>query len=281
MWEIIKTIIIGIVQGVTEFLPVSSSGHIRIFKEIFGLSETGLVFDVLLHFGTLIAVCIFYYKDIIALILEFFALIRDIFSFGKRKIFNKERPYRILLIMIIITTIPTAIAGLLLEDLFDTIFSSIIVVGFALLLTSALMYITSKIKVGSKKAGDITVKDALVVGLCQSCAIVPGLSRSGSTIFGGRISGFDLQLSVKYSFLCSLPAILGAIILNVGDMFEQSLTSNQLIGYIGAFIAATVVGYLSLNMLNMMAKKKNLKPFAYYCAFAGLLCIVYGIIALL
>ena len=179
MWDIIKTIIIGIVQGVTEFLPVSSSGHLRIFKEIFGLSEAGLAFDVLLHFGTLIAVCVFYYKDIIALIIEFFALVRDIFSFGKRKVFNKERPYRILLIMIIVTTIPTAVAGLLLENLFDTIFSSIIVVGVALLITAVLMYVTSHIEAGNKTARDITFKDALVVGLCQSCALVPGLSRSG------------------------------------------------------------------------------------------------------
>ena len=278
MWDIIKTIIIGIVQGVTEFLPVSSSGHIRIFKEIFGLSEAGLAFDVLLHFGTLIAVCVFYYKDIIALIIEFFALVRDIFSFGKRKIFNKERPYRILLIMIIVTTIPTAVAGLLLENLFDTIFSSIIVVGVALLITAVLMYVTSHIEAGNKTARDITFKDALVVGLCQSCALVPGLSRSGSTIFAGRISGFSMKLAVKYSFLCSLPAVVGAIILNIGDLFSQSLTSNQITGYIGAFIASAVAGYLSLNMLSMMAKKKNLMPFAYYCVFAGLLCIVYGIV---
>ena len=276
MWEIIKTVIVGIVQGLTEFLPVSSSGHIAIFKEVFGLSEAGVAFDVLLHFGTFIAVCIFYFKDIVALIVEFFELVKDIFK--GRKIFNKERPYRVLLIMLVVTTIPTAIAGLLLEDLFETIFTSLIVIGCALLLTSALMYIIGKIKVGEKQAKDITFKDALVVGLCQSCAIVPGLSRSGSTIFGGRLSGFSPQLAVKYSFLCSLPTILGAIVLKIGDLFEDSLGNTQIIAYALAFVASAVVGYLALSMLDHMAKRKNMKPFAIYCLVVGVFCIVYGII---
>ncbi len=279
MWEIIKTIIIGIVQGLTEFLPVSSSGHIRIFKELFGMDDVGIAFDILLHLGTFIAVCIFYFKDIIALITELFSLIGDIFSFGKKKILNKERPYRVLLIMLIVTTIPTAIAGLLLEDLFDTIFTSIIVVGAALLLTAVLMTILSHTKQGDKTAEDITFKDALVVGLCQSCALVPGLSRSGSTIFGGRISGFNMQFAVKYSFLCSLPTILGAIVLKIGDLFETALEPNALIGYAGAFVAAIIVGLLSLKMLDMMAKKKNLMPFAYYCTAVGIFCVIYGIVA--
>lgn len=276
MWEIIKTIIVGIVQGLTEFLPVSSSGHIAIFKELFGLDEAGVAFDVLLHFGTLIAVCIFYFKDIVALIVEVFELIKDIFT-GK-KIFNTERPYRVLLIMLVITTIPTAIAGLLLEDLFETIFTSLIVIGCALLLTSALMYIIGKIKIGEKHEKDITIKDALVVGLCQSCAIVPGLSRSGSTIFGGRISGFDPQLAVKYSFLCSLPTILGAIVLKIGDLFDESLGNTQIIGYALSFVAAAVVGYLALKLLDHMAKRRNMKPFAIYCLVVGVFCIVYGVI---
>ncbi len=276
MWEIIKIVIIGIVQGLTEFLPVSSSGHIAIFKEVFGLEENGVAFDVLLHFGTLIAVCIFYYKDILALIMEAIELIKDIFK--KNKIINKERPYRVLLLMLIVTTIPTAIAGLLLEDLFESVFTSLILIGVALLVTSVLMYIISNIKVGTKQAKDITFKDALVVGLCQSCAITPGLSRSGATIFGGRISGFDTQLAVKYSFLCSLPTILGAIVLKIGDLFSQELSGTQITGYALAFVAAGIVGYLSLNMLNMMSKKKNMKPFSIYCLVAGVFCIVYGII---
>ncbi len=276
MWEVIKIVIVGIVQGLTEFLPVSSSGHIAIFKEIFGLSENGVAFDVLLHFGTLIAVCVFYYKDIIALVFEAIELVKDIFK--RNKIYNKERPYRVLLLMLIITTIPTAIAGLLLEDLFETVFTSLLVIGIALLITSALMYIISNIKVGTKQAKDITVKDALVVGLCQSCAITPGISRSGATIFAGRISGFDTQLAVKYSFLCSLPAVLGSVVLKIGDLFEQSLSNTQVTGYIIAFIASGIVGFLSLNMLNMMAKKRNMKPFSIYCACAGLFCIVYSIV---
>lgn len=279
MSKTIKTIIIGIVQGLTEFLPVSSSGHIRIFKELFGLSESGLAFDVMLHLGTLIAVCVFYRKDIAALAVETVYFVRDIFSFDGKRIFNTSRPYRILLTMMIITTVPTAVAGYFLEELFDTVFSSLAVVGIALIITALLMYITSYAEVGCKTEKDITVKDALIVGVCQSCALVPGLSRSGATIFGGRISGFDMRFAVKYSFLCSLPAVLGAIILNLYDMLSVSAYSESLTGYIGAFIASAVTGCLSLKLLDKMAKKKKLVPFACYCGIVGVICIAYGIFA--
>lgn len=276
MLKTIKTIVIGIVQGLTEFLPVSSSGHIRIFKEIFGLSETGLAFDVLLHFGTLIAVCTFYKKDVAALIVECAYLAGDIFSFDKKRIFNRERPYRILLIMIIITTIPTAVAGFLFEDLFDTVFSSLTVVGVALIISALLICIASHAKPCAKKQEDMSITDAVAVGLCQTCALVPGLSRSGATIFGGRISGFDMPFAVKYSFLCSLPTILGAMILKVGELFSENLVPELAAGYVGAFVASAAVGFLALKLLDKMAKRRSLMPFAYYCIIVGAICIVCG-----
>lgn len=279
MSKTVKTIIIGIVQGLTEFLPVSSSGHIRIFKELFGLSENGLAFDVMLHLGTLIAVCVFYRKDIAALAVETVYFVKDIFSFDGKRIFNTSRPYRILLVMIMITTVPTAVAGYFLEELFDTVFSSLAVVGIALIITALLMYMASYAEVGCKTEKDITVKDALFIGLCQSCALVPGLSRSGATIFGGRISGFDMRLAVKYSFLCSLPAVFGAIILNLHGMLSASAYSEGITGYIGAFVASAVTGCLSLKLLDKMAKKKKLVPFVYYCGVVGAMCIAYGIFA--
>ena len=281
MLEILKSIILGIVQGLTEFLPVSSSGHLKIFSEVLHFENASLAFDVLLHLGTLIAIFAFYYKDIIGLIAEFFLLVRDIFSFGKRKIFDRERPRRILLIMIIITSIPTAIAGLLLEDILEEAFGKLYLVGIALLVTSALMYFVNDLPRGKKKAGDITVGNALTVGLFQSAAIIPGISRSGSTIFAGRLSGFDTALCVKYSFLCSLPAVAGAAVLKIGDLFKESMGATQIVGSAAGFIAAVVVGYLALKLLTMMAKKKNFKPFAYYCAAAGLFSIVYGLITAL
>ena len=280
MLEVLKAIALGIIQGLTEFLPVSSSGHLKIFSEVLHFQDSSIAFDVLLHLGTLIAICIFYFRDIVGLIVEFFMLIRDLFSFGKYKIFDGERPRRILLIMIIITSIPTAIAGLLLEEIIDTAFSSLILVGIALLITSTLMSIIDKLPQGKKKAGQITVGNALTVGLIQSAAIIPGISRSGSTIFAGRLCGFDTALCVKYSFLCSLPAVAGAAILKIGDLFAETLSSIQITSYILGFVASAIVGYFALRLLNMMAKRRNFKPFAYYCAAAGAFSIIYGIIAL-
>lgn len=273
MRYIIKIIIIGAVQGLTEFLPVSSSGHTAVLKAIFGLSEMGIAFDVLLHFGTLIAVCLFYYKDILALATEVVEVIKDIFR--GRNLFDRNRPYRVLLIMMTVTTIPTAIVGILLEDLFE--FSNIAVVGALLLINSLLLYISDKIEIGTKTARTASVKDALIVGLLQSCAIAPGISRSGTTIFAGKLSGFDTQFAVKYSFLCSLPTILGAILLKLGNLFSQPLSKEQGIGYLLAFATSAVVGYLSLNLLKMLTKGKRMKYFSVYCFLLGVFCIVYGV----
>lgn len=273
----IKIVIIGVVQGLTEFLPVSSSGHTAILKSIFGLSEESVALDVLLHLGTLIAVCVFYYRDIAALMFEFVQLVKDIFT--GRKIFNRERPYRVLLIMLCVTTLPTAIVGILLDNLVDSLFSDIVVVGFSLLITSLLLYILNKINSGTKNIHDISFKDALVVGLFQSCAVTPGISRSGATVFAGRLSGFEMCFAVKYSFLCSLPTILGAIVLKSRDLFKQPFADYRIVGYVIAFIAAAVVGYLSLNMLEFMSNRRNMKPFSVYCFCVGIFCIVYGVIS--
>lgn len=272
----VKAVIIGIVQGITEFLPVSSSGHIEILKTVFGLSEEGAAFDVLLHVGTLIAVCVFYRKDIRALSAEIVQLCKDIFS--GNKIFNRERPYRVLLIMLALTTLPTVVVGVLFENLFDSLFSNITAVGCSLLITSVLLYISNKLDQGTKNEKSITLRDALVVGIMQSCAITPGISRSGATVFAGRLSGFEVSFAVKYSFLCSLPTILGALVLKSKDFLEQSISNEQIVGYVFAFVAAAIVGYLSLRMLDIMSKKRNMKWFSVYCLCIGMFCIVYGVI---
>ncbi len=277
--DIIKKIIIGIVQGITEFLPVSSSGHIRIFKEIFALSEDGLVFDVLLHMGTLIAVCVFYHKDVVQLMKELFAFIRDIFSFGKRNPFCIENPQRRLFIMIMITTIPTALAGIFLDDIVENVFSSLIFVGISLMITAFLLIAADKITCQyNKDETEIMKKDAFMVGLCQACAIVPGISRSGATVFAGKASGFNMEVAVKYSFLCSLPAIIGAIVFKFKDIAKLSLDINQIAGYVAAFVASAVTGYLSLGLIDVVAKKNKLSVFAYYCIAVGIGCILYCVL---
>lgn len=272
----LKTVIIGIVQGITEFLPVSSSGHIEILKTVFGLSEESVAFDVLLHMGTLIAVCLFYRKDIWALLTEIIPLCKDVFT--GNKIFNRERPYRVLLVMITVTTLPTVFAGVLFENLFDSLFSNITAVGCSLLITSVLLYISNKLDQGTKNEKGITFRDAFIVGIVQSCAITPGISRSGATVFAGRLSGFEVSFAVKYSFLCSLPTILGALVLKSKDFVKNPISNEQIIGYVFAFAAAAVVGYLSLCMLDMMLKKRNMKLFSVYCFCVGIFCIAYGVI---
>jgi len=274
MWDAIKGLILGIIQGLTEFLPVSSSGHLVIFQDILGMENAGVTFELFLHLATFISVVAFYFKDVIALIKELFALIRDIFSFGKRRIMNDERPYRRLLIMIIFTSVPVAVVGLILEDIIDSLFSSLLVVGLALMLTALFLTLSCRMKRGARGERDMTVKDALTVGLFQALALIPGLSRSGSTITGARIRGFNMEYAVRYSFLCSLPAIFGALLLKAKDLFEVASLSVSP-QYITGFVSACIVGFLSLKLLTYMSKKNNLIPFAVYCLVAGVFSVVW------
>lgn len=288
-----QAIFLGIVQGLTEFLPVSSSGHLAIFKEMLGVSTpegaSALTFDILLHVGTLAAICIVYFKDIKKMILEFIFMIRDIFfnfmTLISRPIGKKDKEfikiisgsYRKFVLMVIIATIPTGIIGLLLKDVIETASSNLAIVGVALLITCFLLLIANSAENLRKTPKNIPYWQSAVVGVMQGVATIPGISRSGSTISTCLFLGFDKKFAVKYSFIMSIPAIIGALILDIKDISFSEMGGQLWLYYIIGMISAAVVGYFCIRVVNYLVKENKFKYFAYYCAVAGIVAIIGSI----
>lgn len=289
----IQAIILGIVQGLTEFLPVSSSGHLAIMKNLLHMDlNTGALYDVLLHVATLVAVCIAMRKDIIKLVVETISIIRDIFTNATILIDNMSdkrgkgeyieimsTSYRRFVVMIIVSTIPTGILGILLNDIIETVESELLVPGICLICTAVIILISDFITEGGKKAKDITVGDAFSVGTAQGIATLPGLSRSGATITACLLCGFDRRFAVKYSFIMSIPAILGALVLKLSKVAEESVSGGEIVSYIVGMIVAAVVGYFALIITSNIVQKKSFKYFAFYCFGIGAVSIIAYIIS--
>lgn len=280
---IIEAIVMGIVQGLTEFLPVSSSGHLAIFRNILNINlEGGVLFEVLLHIGTLVAIIIAYFKDIQKLIIEGVGLVLDFFRYlfnilNPRKktnisLINSE--YRRFVLLIIIASIPTAILGLLLEEIIEGAFTTLLIPGICLLITGCLLYISDKIKKGYKKEKNTKYKDSVIIGLFQGFATMPGISRSGSTIVAGLLCGLDREFAVKFSFLMSLPAIGGATLLQIKDINSNLMNSTLVTSYILGMVASAIVGYICIKTLLKIIKDNKFHYFAYYCWAAGFFAII-------
>ena len=262
----------GFVQGLTEFLPVSSSGHLVIFGELLNINiEEGNAFNVLLHVATFISVCFVYYKDVIELIKEFFFMIGDICR-GK---FDFSRPYRRMLVMLIIATIPAVVIGLVFKLLdLEAALSNVLTVGIMLLFTSALMYLIDKFAEGTFDASNAKYKSALWVGIMQACALMPGLSRSGSTITAARALGYKKDFAIKFSFLMSLPAILGAAVLEGADLLLSGGFNVEFTPLALGFIAAAISGILAIKFLINLLNKNRFYIFSIYCGIVGVISII-------
>ena len=282
--DIIQAIILGIVQGLTEFLPVSSSAHLVLVPYLMGVtypsSESAVAFDTLLHLGTLVAVVGFFIKDIKSIIVSLISSILDLFR-GKFKMGLKEDPFKRLGWLLVVGTIPAGLAGILLEKQFDALFSNVAAVGFFLLITGILLWGAERVKIGHKEVKDVTFKNALAIGIFQAFAIAPGISRSGATISAGLFSGLNRELAARYSFLLSIPAILGAITVQLKDI-SAGLETNTF-ALIAGFLAAIIFGYLAIAfLLRIIVRKRSLMIFAYYCWIVGgvtlILSYYYGLI---
>lgn len=277
--NMIESIILGLVQGLAEFLPISSSGHLAVLQHFFGISsENVLTFTVMLHFGTLIAIFVAYWTDIVDLVRELFAALKDIFT-GKGAQINKNETRR-LGVMIIIATIPTAVIGLLFNDLFEKLYSSMLFIGAALLVTGTCLWFAEKKGGGSKGVKEMTWKDALLIGLCQSVAICPGISRSGSTMVGGLLSKFNRPHAVRFAFLISIPSVLGAFILEVPDALQAASSGEGAgLGVMLAGIAvAAVSGYAAIKVMIKAVTNEKLFYFSIYTWIVGLFLIGYSVI---
>ena len=268
--SIFEAVILGLVQGLSEFLPISSSGHLALLSYFFGIDDgDALSFAVLLHVGTLLSVCAIYYKDIYALVLELFKVFADIFTGkGPRVTLN---PTRKLGFLIIVATIPTGLIGVLLKDVFEMMYGSLYAIGAGFLITGTILFVAERI--GSNKNGiaEMKFRSAAFVGVCQGIAIWPGISRSGTTIFGSLICGLTRESAVKFVFLISIPAILGATLLDVREGFDVITTTVML----GMAVSA-VSGFIAIKTMIKVISKKKLIYFSIYTWILGVAVLIYG-----
>ncbi len=270
--DIIQAIILGIVQGLTEFLPVSSSAHLVFMTDILGLPQN-VAFDTILHLGTLVAVVGYFWKDILTIISAFISSVLDIFK-GKFKEGLKEKPFKKLSWLLLVGTIPAGLAGILLQKQFEALFSDVIYVGFFLIVTGLLLWGAERVNPGTKDVKDITFKNAIVIGIFQAIAIAPGISRSGATISAGLFCGLNRELAARYSFLLSIPAILGAAVVQMRDINSLDISTITLIA---GFVSALIFGYLAIKLLLKIIKERTLMIFAYYCWIVGLATIIISL----
>ena len=258
--------ILGLVQGVAEFLPISSSGHLSLLQHFFGMEEPDNLFNILLHFATLLAVCVVYRQDIVDMILEFFRGIAALFSHTPSR--GNPPPARRLVMLVIVGTLPL-FAVLPLNDKVEALGANPVFVRCMLLVTGCILFFSDRMARGKKDARNATVTDALLVGVAQGFATIPGLSRSGCTISAGMLLGYDRQFAVRYSFLLSLPAVLGATLLKVVKTVGEGVDTTLLPMYLLGMIIAGVVGYFSIQLVKILADKGKFGAFAYYCWIAG------------
>lgn len=270
--------ILGLVQGLAEFLPISSSGHLALLQNWFGIDETKvLLFTVLLHVGTLISVFIMYWKDIWELIIELGLTIKDLCTGKGLKM--EERPVRKLGVMIIVATIPTAIIGLLFNDFFNSLYTSVIPIGIGLIITGFLLVLAERKGESSRGIKEMNLRNAIFVGTVQGIAICPGISRSGSTLFGSLICNLDRKFAVKFVFLISIPSILGSAILEAPAAIEAGISLSQLGPVLWGMLVAAVSGVVAIKSMIKIVSDKKLSIFSYYVWILGLAVVIYGIIA--
>ncbi len=262
--DIIKYIILGIIQGFTEPIPVSSSGHLVIIKSLFNLDTLDLNFEILVNFGSLLAIVLFFRKDIIN-------LIKDFFSYLKTKELKYYDNFKYCL-LIVVGTIPAGILGLIFKDTIESVLSGVKVVGLALLITALFLFLIRNIK-GNKKSNEITFKDALIVGLFQSIALFPGISRSGATLVGAMFLNFKRDVAFKFSFMLYIPISLATLFLGIPDIV--SLDTNMIIYYIFGLIASFIVTYFSTKWFKDVVKNGKLIYFVGYCLIVGFLVLLF------
>ncbi len=268
----LQAMTLGVVQGLTEFLPVSSSGHLVIFQRLFGLKEANLFFDVSVHMGTLVAVLIFFQQDIRNILHAFFRLVRSLLQRDiRREDITEDENVRIVF-LILIGSVPTALIGLFFHTIADQLFSSVLIVGYTLILTGILLWMTRWVQKPGETILGCTASKSLAIGIMQGLAIIPGISRSGATITVGLFLGLDRPTAARFSFLLSIPAIIGAELLSLRDISASALDVPTLIGT----VTAAVVGYGSLSWLLYLIRIGRLHLFAPYCWLVGLAAITWG-----
>jgi undecaprenyl-diphosphatase len=265
MHETIIPLFLGIVQGLTEFLPVSSSGHLVIIQKMSGINSPALLFDICVHVGTLLAVLLFFYKDIEKMLVSICQLPKNIFNSSWQCI--KDDLQLKMVLYIIVGTIPTGLMGIFFRKQADILFGSISLVGIMLIVTGFFLLITRFVQSGDKSIKNMTVWHALFLGFIQGLAIIPGISRSGATITAALLIKMDRPFAGRFSFLLSIPSILGALVFELKEPVGETVFSYPMI-FIASFVSF-VVGYFALRLLLRVVDQGKLYFFSPYCMIIG------------
>ncbi len=263
--EFVKAIILGVVQGLTEFLPISSSGHLVLGSKLLEFQGQGITFDVFVHLGTLLAVIVFFRNEVKEMLFAPFRFFaghrdRDVLHFLCQDVY------------IIIATLPAVFVGLFLKDSIEAIFSSLFIVFTMLAVTGCIMILSNLLQSRNKKPGPL---NALLIGCGQACAILPGLSRSASTIFVGMLLGIDRETAARFSFIMSIPAILGAVVLQMGNVLSMESGDWSVLQIAAGTLAAAISGYFAIALLLDVVKKNRLQWFGYYCILISLVGFIF------
>ena len=275
--SLLSSILLGVIQGVAEFLPISSSGHLAIAEHLLGMSGASDIpefFDVLLHLGTLVAVFVAYWDDVRDMVVEFFCGVRDL---ARGSTPTPVPPARRMILLIIVGTLPLLVV-LPIKDLVEGLADNMYFVATALLVTGCLLFASDRVRKGRKTEKTATLVDALLVGAAQAVATCPGISRSGTTITAGCFLGFERKFAVRYSFLMSIPAVLGANILSLKDAIEAGVIWGDVPVYLAGVAVSAAVGYACIRLLRMIAAKGRFGWFAYYCWAVGALTLLLTVI---
>jgi undecaprenyl-diphosphatase len=281
--DLIQAIILGIVQGLAEFLPVASAGQVILVTHILGVTfpsqSDALAFNTLLHLGTLTAIVGFFYRDLIKIIRAFIASIIDIFQ-KKFKEGLKDDVYKRLAWLMLMSTIPAAIVGGLFNKQFEILFGSVVAVGVFLIINGFILYSTNYARKGEDTIKQLSFRNAFLIGVFESLALFPGISRSGTSISAGLFLGLERECAARFAFLIALPVIAAAVIFEIKNI--GALSQNSPITMVAAYLAVVIFGYLSIGLLIRLIKSTSLKIFAYYCWIVGALTLIlsysYGLI---
>lgn len=277
--NLVRALVLGVLQGATEFLPVSSSGHLVLVPWLLGWESPGIAFDAVVHWGTALAVIVYFWEDWVSLVGAALRSLRDIGSpRGNPGPDAAELSRRSLAWLIVLGTVPGVLAGYFLEDFFERMFGRPIVAAAFLLVTAALLAVSERIGRRERELRELGWVDVLVVGIGQALAIFPGISRSGSTIAAGLVQGMKREPAARFSFLLATPIILGAGLLKVVELGRMGGLLTQAPILIAGFVAAAVVGFGCIHFLLQYLQRRRLYPFAVYCALVGIFSLLVSVV---
>lgn len=268
--DLIQSILLGILQGITEFLPVSSSGHLALARALIGKNlQPGITFEIVVHFGSFCSIVIYYRKMIGQIISDFF---RSVSPEGLKSGRYKSDPNTLLIFFILLSMLPAMIVGFTLKDPIEELFLNPFFVSVMLIVTGILLFSTRFVKNLDK---ELNGWRAIIMGVAQSLAVLPGISRAGSTISTGLYFGLNRNIAATFSFLMVLPVLAGAMILEIKDVLEVGLSSVALGGLLAGFLSSFISGYLALSYLIKLLKREKFHYFAYYCWAVGVAGAIY------